>query len=75
MADILLPSVMISIFYFILQFFQQKRKDKVDMKALSNDSIFVFISSGLTLFLYHKLYDMFMTTNSVPDVFTDNPNF
>ena len=75
MNDILIPSVMISILYFILQFFQQKRKDKVDMKTLSNDAIFVFISSGLTLFLYNKLYDMFLTTNTIPDVFTDNPKF
>lgn len=76
MLHIIAPTVIISILYFIVKWLKQKRLDKGDtVKSILNDTIFVFLTSGLSLYLYDNMKSFLVEENTSPFVFTDQPNF
>lgn len=75
MLHIIAPSIIISVLYFLVKWLKQKRQDSLDVKSILNDTIFVFLTSGLSLYLYDNIKSFLIDENSSPFVFTDQPNF
>ena len=75
MLHIIAAAVIISVLYFVVKWFKQKRQDSVDIKAILNDTVFVFLTSGLSLYIYENIKSYVVEENSSPFVFTDQPNF
>ena len=75
MLHIIAPAVIISILYFIVKWFKQKRQDNLDIKDILNDTVFVFLTSGLSLYIYENIKSYVIEENTSPFVFTDQPNF
>lgn len=75
MLHIIAPAVIISILYFIVKWFKQKRQDNLDIKDILNDTVFVFLTSGLSLYIYENIKSYVVEENTSPFVFTDQPNF
>ena len=75
MIHIITPAIIISILYFIVKWLKEKRQENHNVKAILNDTIFVFLTSGLSLYLYDNIKSFLIDENSSPFVFTDQPNF
>tara|TARA_B100001093_G_scaffold519702_1_gene609929 strand:- start:3373 stop:3642 length:270 start_codon:yes stop_codon:yes gene_type:complete len=89
MKDILFLSVAISLVFFFVRAGELKlvKKQELDIKTLSMDSLYVFISSGFAQLVMGQMGDMEGLTSflgdtgissslpSVPGVFTDAPEF
>ena len=75
MLHIIAPAIIISVLYFIVKWLKQKRQENYNVKAILNDTIFVFLTSGLSLYLYENIKSYLVQENSSPFVFTDQPNF
>lgn len=75
MLHIITPAIIISILYFLVKWLKGKRQENHNVKAILNDTIFVFLTSGLSLYLYDNMKSFLIEEYSSPFVFTDQPNF
>ena len=86
LKDILLLSALVSFVYFLVRAVETKfvKKEELDLKLLAMDGMYVFISSGFAQLVISQMGTMDGLESmmggdgeaaTVPDVFTNNPEF
>ena len=72
-------SLTITIIVFIIKFLEMRLilKENKGLKVLFKESLIVFISSIISLFILNefKVFNIISSGKGVPDVFVNQPNF
>tara|TARA_B100001093_G_C26456476_1_gene854578 strand:- start:118 stop:357 length:240 start_codon:yes stop_codon:yes gene_type:complete len=79
MNNQVLTAAIVSVIFFLIKFFEMRFiiKENKPLKVLVIDSLIVFISTTLTLFLLQQfnIDKIIGNTPISPDAFTNNPDF
>ena len=74
-----ITSLTITIIVFIIKFLEMRLilKENKGLKVLFKESLIVFISSIISLFILNefKVFNIISSGKGVPDVFVNQPNF
>jgi hypothetical protein len=77
MTNIFVNSAVISIIFFIIKFLEMRfiEKESKPLKILIRDSLVVYFSVIAGHYLLIQINPIMHTGGSVPQIFTDNPDF